>query len=300
MSLRSTADELENSAGRIMELVRALATHCSVHSPHVEPVRPSSVAVISFQGLIKEWGALSVEGLHAQQRVHEEYGRFRELVQALLRNRVESVRRRFKNADRIVSRFIGQEGSPGSSVPTEITSVEEALKEQLQLVSDAEDSLDHWPEFLPDTNALLFNPHMEDWNFAQIERFRLVIAPTVLAELDKLKIIGRSSDLRDKAEGVIRRLKEYRRRGQLHRGVVLRAGKVELRSLAVEPDMSTSLSWLKPENDDDRILASVVEVMGARPHSPVLFVTRDINAQNKAEFASINFIEPPAAPAASR
>ena len=44
---------------------------------------------------------------------------------------------------------------------------------------------------------------------------------------------------------------------------------------------------------DDRLLATVVEVMRLHPHSPVTLVTRDINLQNKAEFACIPFVEPP-------
>jgi hypothetical protein len=41
------------------------------------------------------------------------------------------------------------------------------------------------------------------------------------------------------------------------------------------------------------LLAGVIEVMRIRPRSPVLLVTRDINLQNKAEFADVPFIEPP-------
>jgi hypothetical protein len=38
----------------------------------------------------------------------------------------------------------------------------------------------------------------------------------------------------------------------------------------------------------------VIEVMRMKPRSAVLLVTRDINLQNKAEFANIPFVEPPA------
>jgi predicted ribonuclease YlaK len=50
---------------------------------------------------------------------------------------------------------------------------------------------------------------------------------------------------------------------------------------------------LQRTGKDDQILASVIEVMRIKPRSPVLLVPRDINLQNKAEFANMPFVEPP-------
>jgi predicted ribonuclease YlaK len=57
--------------------------------------------------------------------------------------------------------------------------------------------------------------------------------------------------------------------------------------------MEESLPWLDADNRDDRFIASAIEVMRARPRSAVVIVTRDLNLQNKAEFASLPFVEPP-------
>ena len=65
-----------------------------------------------------------------------------------------------------------------------------------------------------------------------------------------------------------------------------------LRSIAPEPDMRNSLPWLDP-NKDDRVLASILEVMRSHPRSPVILVTRDINMQNKAAHAAIPYVDPP-------
>jgi hypothetical protein len=46
-------------------------------------------------------------------------------------------------------------------------------------------------------------------------------------------------------------------------------------------------------NADDRILASVLEVMRRFPRRPVALVTRDLELQHKAEFARIPYVEPP-------
>jgi predicted ribonuclease YlaK len=50
---------------------------------------------------------------------------------------------------------------------------------------------------------------------------------------------------------------------------------------------------LDKDNNDDRILASAIEIMRRHPRSPVVVVTRDINMQNKAGFAGVEFAEPP-------
>ena len=81
--------------------------------------------------------------------------------------------------------------------------------------------------------------------------------------------------------------------GRLADGAVVVTGVSNIIAIAVEPKMEASLPWLDPASKDDQILASVIEVMRMRPRSPVLLVTRDINLQNKAEFANMPFVEPP-------
>ena len=114
-----------------------------------------------------------------------------------------------------------------------------------------------------------------------------------MSELDKLKVNHRSESVRQKTEQLIRRIKEYRRRGPLRSGVPIVKGRVTLSAEPIEPNMDRSLPWLDPNSTDDRILASVIEVMRNSPGSPVALVTRDINLQNKAEFAAVPVLEPP-------
>jgi hypothetical protein len=63
-------------------------------------------------------------------------------------------------------------------------------------------------------------------------------------------------------------------------------------AIAVEPRMLESLSWLDPTNADDRLLASIIEIMRLNPHATVTVVTRDLNFQNKLEFARVPFMSP--------
>jgi len=57
--------------------------------------------------------------------------------------------------------------------------------------------------------------------------------------------------------------------------------------------MNESLTWLDPDNRDDRFIAITIEVIRQHPRSAVTIVTRDINLQSKAEVASLPFSEPP-------
>lgn len=146
---------------------------------------------------------------------------------------------------------------------------------------------------VPDTNALIYNPILQSWAFEEIAKFEIVLVPTILSELDALKAKHPNSVVREKCKDIIRKIKEYRRRGILNDGINILAGRIRLRSFAVEPNFKASLPWLDPTSQDDRMLASFIEVMRNYIQSHVILVTGDINLQNKAEFAKLPFIEPP-------
>ncbi|MDP2766348.1 MAG: PIN domain-containing protein [Candidatus Methanoperedens sp.] len=63
--------------------------------------------------------------------------------------------------------------------------------------------------------------------------------------------------------------------------------------IAQEPNFNETLHWLDSSNNDDRIIASVLEIQRANPSATVVLVTSDINHQNKAEMANLPFLEPP-------
>lgn len=146
---------------------------------------------------------------------------------------------------------------------------------------------------IPDTNALILNVRLEQWSFDWCDAFTIVLTPTVLAELDELKIAHRNPDVRTKAERIIRQIKEYGRRGDLRAGVPIVSGRITARSIAVEPRMDESLPWLDAANHDDRLLASTIEIIRRNVRSVVVLVTADINLQNKAQHARLPAIEPP-------
>lgn len=179
------------------------------------------------------------------------------------------------------------------SVDSARTSALSALETQCELLDRLHDAGGGAAIFAPDTNALLYNVDLERWAFTDCDRFELVLGPSILVELDELKVNHRNHDVRTKAEGLISRIKGYRARGQLTQGVSLRKPMSSIRAIATEPRLDKSLAWLDGENRDDRFIATAIEVIRRHPRCPVAIVSRDINLQSKAELASLPCVEPP-------
>jgi hypothetical protein len=300
--MQTVADNLRRTAETIKTwLGDLLLRHSSIHH---EPTKtwesevPRGPWGHTFRGVsigYSQWNGLSAEGQQLQARVLKEYRRYAAILQVLMKDQPQSILGRLKESERTVLAAIEQNGSPLGGSPQEVfDSVAQALGEQVALVTNLFDATGAEAVYVPDTNALLYNPQLEDWTFPDAPRFTVVLLPTVLGELDQLKVNHRNEDVRRKAEGLITRLKGYRSRGRLTEGVPLKKGTSDLVTVAEEPDFQASLPWLDPANNDDRALASLVEVMRKYPHSLVVLVTRDINLQNKAEAAGLPFDEPPA------
>ena len=239
------------------------------------------------------WKDLSIEGRQLQSRIFKEYLHFAERSRLLLLNQPPDSIAFFDESKNEIIGVINQERTYLPSQEEALSEVYKNLDSQIKLLDNIYDQSSGKILYVPDTNALLVNPRIEQWRFADVSEFEIILTPTVLSELDKLKIVYRLESVREKAEGLIRQIKGYRERGKLNDGVPLVSGVSALKSIAVEPNFNKTLSWLDPLNDDDRILASFIEVMKIYPNSPVIIVTNDINMQNKAEFAGIPFVEPP-------
>jgi len=146
---------------------------------------------------------------------------------------------------------------------------------------------------VPDTNSLIISP--DPITYCKIfdqDRFEFLITSTVTKELDKLKIIRRDSEFRDKVRNIINRIKGFRNQGSLIQGVKYHQT-ITVRAIAMEPKFENLLEWLEKENDDDRLIATVLNESINSPSKIVVLVTSDLNLQNKAELAMINYCETP-------
>lgn len=240
-----------------------------------------------------EWCDLDQKGQQLQAQLYREYSYLTELMGILISVLPPEYQREFDECKSEVFSYIEQDGQVWES-STEIVfqKFNANLDKQLQLLQNLYSKNGSGNIIVPDTNALLTNPHLDKWTFDEVTNFEILLTPSVLSELDQLKVAGRNDEIRNKAQSIIRTIKEYRSRGRLTEGVTLKRSVSTLRALAVEPNFETTFSWLKEDNKDDRLLASFVEIIRSYPNSVVLLATADINLQNKAEYARLPFVEP--------
>jgi len=145
---------------------------------------------------------------------------------------------------------------------------------------------------VPDTNALIIDSDFGDYKKIEKGTFTILLNPTVLSELDKLKINHRDEGFRTKIDSIIRKIKGLRSQGSLLNGVIVNQT-ITIRMSAKEPDFAHTLSWLYQNNNDDRIIAFTLECLRNNPAQKIILVTADINLQNKAEMAKLPYSEPP-------
>jgi len=239
------------------------------------------------------WDELPEAGRRLQAKLLEAYGHFTQLLETLLVGQAADTLRETRRAHDVVERLITLHG-PEVSTDRErpLAAALAAIDAQVALLGRLYAATED-PIVVPDTNALLYNPDLDAWEFDGLSKFTIVLTPPVLTELDRHKVNHRVAGVRQRAGKLVNQVKEYRRRGRLVDGVTIRADRSTLRTVATEPRMDESLPWLDPENADDRLLASFIEVMRAHPRSVALLITRDVNLQNKLEFAGLPFAEPP-------
>lgn len=288
--MNTLKDNLSEMARDIQVLlVELLMRHSTICD---RDLNSGSAVVLTVHG-DKTYKKLGVEGQRIQSRVLDAYKHFCALIKILLQDQTRSTIDEFSKLDEIVMNTIEQRVTWCVNVRDALNKAVEAIQNQLGLLDTLSDESKGLPVYVPDTNALLYNPALEKWEFPEAPRFVITLLPTILSELDSLKVNHRNDAVKQKAEKLIRQIKEYRRRGNLNQGVSLVTGKIELSTIATEPNFANTLPWLDKTNNDDRFLAAVMEVMKKRIDSPVLIVSLDINLQNKAGFAAIPYVEPP-------
>lgn len=144
---------------------------------------------------------------------------------------------------------------------------------------------------IPDTNAIISKPDPADYKeIIGKNKFNFILTPTLTKELDELKITHRNDNFRDKVKSVIKRIKGYRNQGSLIDGVKY-ANSITIRAFAEEPNFENIYKWLDRENQDDRLIATTLNIIAKNPNNEVILITGDINLQNKAELAQIKYLD---------
>lgn len=273
-------------AGDIEQLLPPLA------AGHVRDINADSSGMVIITGTPYYWSDLPAEAHAHQARALAEYRRFSDTLSVLLREIPDDRLAKFREDTTRVIRFICREASSYATPRRALDEAVQALRRQVELMEGLY-SASTTTMLVPDTNALYWNTALDTWRLPWAsDAFVVVLTPTVLKEIDLHKTDERRSSRREKAERFVRQVGEYRRRGPLLQGATLAAGISTVMAIPVEPKMSDSLPWLDSASLDDRLLASVIEVMRLNPHASVIVITRDINFQNKLEFARVPFVSP--------
>jgi hypothetical protein len=253
--MKTVAENSLLQAESLKSTIKVLLQHSSLHRVN----HPGSM-VFSLDGNFG-WNDLSVHGQQAQAKALQEYRHLFAIVSCLLIGQPQSTLKVFEDNDRLIIKLLEQHTLTCFETREQAQgSLSHAIDNIITLVANlSRESQDH-PIYLPDTNALLANPDLEHWRFPNVSQFNIGLLPTVLSELDKLKL-HKVDSVKKKSEGLIKRIKGYRARGRLSDGVPLTKNISTLRTFATEPNLDRSLPWLDKHNNDDRILASVLEVM---------------------------------------
>lgn len=236
---------------------------------------------------------LSAGQMHLLGRYRAWFDRFR----LLFSHPTPEVASTIEAVDNFMRRWIERPDTWDHSIPESLDAAKEVAAREVArldgLLDIAARSGTDALRLVPDTNALIRNPDLASYaRTAPSPTFVVHLVPTVLSELDDLKDRGKTQELRERAQSVVRRLKGLRDKGSLATGVSLTKS-ITVRAEAREVDVRATLDWLDPAVPDDRILASTLRLQSEHPAGTVVLVTSDLNLQNKADAVALPYIETP-------
>jgi hypothetical protein len=279
-ALERVATALNSVIDDLAVLMRDLAIR------HFERVTSSGVVFIAPEHY---WGEATAEQKHAQIGTVRRYKQLVEIISVWLYDAPKDLHQELESANKKFTTWLELQSnwalSPDRAENERL--MRDSAKGLLKLIGILAAAPKTQVLLVPDTNSLLREPDPVSYRrLSGVDAFEFILLPTVLQELDSLKIQHRTPEVREKAQKVIARIKGWRNQGSLLEGVVVDRS-LRVRALHKEPDLTKSLSWLDPTNADDRIVASVLHIQASAPSARVVLVTGDINLQNKADAAFI-------------
>jgi hypothetical protein len=243
------------------------------------------------------WAPSDAQTTAAQMRLSARYSAWFDRFTLLLPHPTPAVDEKLKRVDEFVRRWAARPATWDYTVPATIELARQRAAAEFttfdELLEIAAKNSTETLRLIPDTNALIRNPDIASYSrTAPSETFVVHLVPTVLGELDDLKDRGKTQELRDRAQGVVRRLKGLRDKGDLATGVRLTKA-VTVKTEAREVNVREVLGWLDPAVPDDRLLACALRLQSDHPAGSVVLVTSDLNLQNKADAVGMPYLETP-------
>ncbi len=228
-----------------------------------------------------------------QIKLKKSYGQWIETFKLFTEHSPQASKSKIDQTDKFVTSWIEKKSAWG--IPATIPEAKAKFENEIRFFHDTLRIYSNTGVkeviLVPDTNALIQEPDPKTYKqLAGFDDLTIIFLPTILSELDELKIKSSNPDFQKKVKSVITRLKGYRQQGNLIDGVTVEKS-IKLRMVASEPNFEKTLSWLDRYNNDDRIIASALEIQRDNPSSIVCLVTSDINLQNKIEMAKLSYID---------
>ena len=181
----SLYDVLREEAAQIQSACEEILRHAKVRRRFKAL---DGVAVIT--AFPYAWEPLPPQGRSAQRRAIPILDHFLSTLREIVArtpnadlqtfNQLESQRRRIVEQDEIAWDSVEQVRAAAQATLRSLLVVLDAAT-----VGEIDASI-----VVPDTNALLFNPQLEEWRWDRISDLTIALTPTVLGELDRLKSEG--------------------------------------------------------------------------------------------------------------
>ncbi len=137
----------------------------------------------------QSWNELPPVGKQMQAQLLPEINRFAELVRTLARDLPNASQQDLSGVLKMIRDSCEQNAT------TWWKTKDEAVDGFRKLIDQVVATLDEFYGIspgvtlaIPDTNALLGNPDVEQWQFEDVDQFTLILTPTILSELDSHKI----------------------------------------------------------------------------------------------------------------
>ncbi len=146
----------------------------------------------------------------------------------------------------------------------------------------------------PDSNALMRFQTFDEVAWEKVlgaKHVCLVIAPTVMRELDKFKDDHTNSGRRDRVRTLLAKLKPLLANASEDAPAAVRSN-VTMYDIAREPVIEWVAEGLDPSIEDDRLIASILEFAAMHHKDPRILVSNDWPAQRKAKRHDVEFFDP--------
>lgn len=279
--LKTQLDSIKQTMFELLDNSRIMFRDI-VHYPHVFIIEPT-----------RFWDSPTEIEQKLQIKLIKSYRLWIETFKLFTENSPETSKLEIEQIDIVVKNWIEKKND--WEIPNTISEAKSKFEAEIKLYYEILDLYanngDKEVIIIPDTNALITEPDPKFYKtLICSDRITILFLPTVLSELDELKIKASNPEFQKKVKSVITRLKGYRQQGNIMDGVIVEKT-IKLKMVASEPNFDKTLSWLVRGNNDDRIIASALEIQRDNPSSAVCLVTSDINLQNKTEMARLTYID---------